>query len=189
MQINGLQYLGETDWSEIFKVWQANEGIMPSWQELATKQKGYKSWEEWRTAWVKNFDAQSRQWFRYEIIDPIKIVPNFYVGPTKAWQGNFMEKKIGKNTFSDLVGRVVFHYKKVGGILKNFPEKSEFIGVCLPGNKVVLIEGHHRASAIAVSAKNGTEISFKQLPTISLTFFQAGEENLLDDLLLRGSAK
>jgi len=188
MNIEGLYYECPVNWEEIFKRWQESEGVMVEWQKIA-QQKGWQTWEEWRGSWVKNFEAQNREWFRYVILDPVQTVPHFQIVPSPAWQINFSKDERNKHTFAELFEKVTFQYDKVRGILNNFPEPTEFIGICLPNKKIVLVEGHHRASALTLAKKEGRKINFNKLPTIALTFFKEGEEKIIDSLLARGTTK
>lgn len=51
------------------------------------------------------------------------------------------------------------------------------------------VRGHHRATALAIAAKEGRDISFSQLPSIALTQFNKSEVTLLDNILARGSER
>lgn len=189
MEIEGLRFEGETTWNNVWQAWLDREGTREDWQQVA-KEKGWQSWEEWRDAWVGNFGAQTRRWLRYTILKPLKTVPHFRVGPTQSWQENFPENERNKHTFATLVERVSYDTNgKVQGILKNFPDPTEFIGIVMPDKSIVDIEGHHRAAALAIAAKQGKEMSFQNLPTIALTPFEKGKETLLDAMLARGSSK
>jgi hypothetical protein len=189
MKIEGLRFEGETTWDNVWQAWLEREGIREDWQQVA-KEKGWQSWEEWRNAWVSNFGAQTRQWLRYTILNPLEMVPKFRVGPTQSWQKNFPEIEYNKHTFTTLIERVSYDTnRKVQGILKNFPDPTEFIGIVMPDKKIVDIEGHHRATALAIVANQHRKIAFEHLPTIALTPFEESEEALLDTMLARGSAK
>lgn len=190
MEMEGLEFEGETSWKNVWQTWLEREGAREDWQQLAIK-KGFESWEEWRDAWVKNFDAQKRRWFRYTVPNPLVTVPHFRIGPTQGWQQHFPESEYNQRTFADLVERVPYdENEKVQGILKDFPQPTEFIGIVMPDKKIItLIEGHHRATALAFADKKQRELVFEHLPTIALTFFEEGEEKMLDTMLARGSGK
>jgi len=183
----------ETSWGDIFAIWKEREGTMEGWKKVA-KQKGWESWEEWRDAHMQNIGAKERKWFRYEILDPLKSVPQFKVGPTPSWQAHFPESERNQHTFEDLVNGDSFHgddkkNDKTRSMLVTFPKSTEFIGVVLADKTVVLMEGHHRAAAIALAAQKGEKVKMSGLPTIAIAFFDAGEETLIDAMLRRGSAK
>lgn len=189
MEIEGLLFVSETTWNSVWQTWLESEGTQEDWQRVA-KEKGWQTWEEWRSAWVMNFQAQTRQWLRYTILDPVKTVPNFRVGPSQSWQKNFSEAERNKHTFAALVERISYDKnRKVQGILESFPRLTEFVGIVMPNKNIIIIEGHHRATALAIAAKQNRNIFFEKLPTIALTTFHEGEETLLDTMLTRGSTK
>lgn len=187
VKIDGVIFKEETDWKEVFRAWYEREGTRAEWQQVA-KEKGWSSWDEWRATWAGYFGAQNRKWFRFVIQDPMKTVPLFRVGPTKSWQKNFPDAERNRHTFAELVDRVSYeNHGKVRSIFEHFPQPTEFIGILLPDHTIVLIEGHHRAVALAMAAKRGRKMSFTRVPTIALTFFGKNEKNILDDMLNRGS--
>lgn len=189
MQIQGLHFITETTWPSIFQSWREREGVREDWQQSA-KNKGWQSWDEWRDAWVRNFGAQERKWLRYEILDPLTTVPSFRVGPSQSWQKHFPKTESLTHTFAELVERVSYEQNdKVKSMLENFPDSTEFIGIYLPNKTIMIIEGHHRATALALANKQGETILFNKLPTIALTVFEEGEEGLLESMLERGSNK
>lgn len=189
MEIEGLRFEGETTWDDVWQAWRKREGTREDWQQVA-REKGWQSWEEWRNAWVSNFGAQRRRWLRYSILNPLGTVPKFRVGPTQSWQKNFPENERNTHTFATLVEKVSYEQnEKVRGILENFPDPTEFIGIVMPDKSIVDIEGHHRATVLAIAAKQERKISFRQLPTIAITPFEKGEEELLNTMLVRGSTK
>ncbi|MFC1721478.1 hypothetical protein ACFL0Z_01025 [Patescibacteria group bacterium] len=189
MQIKSLRLEGVTTWNDVFELWQEREGAREDWQRVA-KAKGWQSWEDWRRDRAEQFGASDREWHRYTILDPLQTVPGWRVGPTMSWQKSFPEGERNQHTFADLVNTVSYNQNdKVQGMLKDFPEPTEFIGLLMPDKSVVIIEGHHRATTLAWAAKQGKKISLAELPTIALTEFNPDEEKLLDKMLARGSTK
>lgn len=189
INIKGLQYKKKTHWDKVFQLWEKHEGSQVSWQ-LVAREKGWESWKEWRGMWIKKINAQKREWFRYAILDPLKTVPRFRVGPSQSWQRNFLPTEQNQHTFATLIQRSPYEKNpKVQAILKSFPSPTEFIGICLPDQTIVMIEGHHRATALALAAQHNLSIPFDPLPTLALTFFKEEEKKLLDLLLHKGSLK
>lgn len=189
MTLNGLEFIEETTWQNVWENWMQAEGSDPNWHQVA-KEKGFHTWEEWRDSWVQNFNAQTRTWTRYSIMDPFATVPNFKIGPTQAWQKNFPQSEQNQHTFQELIQNVnVDTNTKVQAILNNFPDQTEFIGIYLPDKSIHLIEGHHRASAITIAAQKTQHIEFHQKPTIALTPFTFKELPILDEMLQKGSSK
>lgn len=170
MQSN-FQLLGEVSWQEVFALWKANEGADPVWQEFARREKGWGTWEEWRSHQAEQFTASERQWELYEITRPNEDVPKFRMGPFHGWQKHYEEKNT--HTFADLVRdhtEWVLGNIGVCSRLENFPQGTQFIGLYFEAeDAVVLYEGHHRAAAIALAVFQGKPVVFKENPTIALT--------------------
>ncbi|MFA5134584.1 MAG: hypothetical protein WC505_02235 [Patescibacteria group bacterium] len=189
MDVEGLQYEAQMTWQDVFERWKSREGVRSDWQQVA-RDKGWDSWEEWRSHWVANFGAQERTWVRYAIPDPVKTVPQFRIGPSRSWQKFFPETERNRHTFATLVERApLARNGKVQALKEHFPEPTEFIGVYVPDKRIVLIEGHHRAAALGLLAQQGKRVLFVQLPTIAVTVFNPGEAEILDQMLERGSEK
>ncbi len=189
MNLPNLTYQNPTTWDKIWIQWEQQEGNNPQWLEVA-KAKGFDTWQQWRQAWVAQFQAPQRSWQTYAIENPLQTIPNFLIGPTQGWQRHFPIEEQNKHTFKTLVQQVNFkQHSKVQAILQDFPCPTELIGIVLPDQKIVLIEGHHRTCALAILEQQGGALDFSQNPIIHLTQFQKGEPALLDTMLQRGSSK
>lgn len=188
----GLHFKEKTTWKEVWNLWQDREGKREEWQKLA-KEKGWQSWEKWRDAWVSNIGLQNREWERYIVNDPLSVIPTCLVGPTTSWQNFFSDKKLLTHTFAELIEEKGFldrgKNNKIQAIQKQFPVETEFIGIVLSEERIMIIEGHHRAAAITLAKKQGTPLEFTSLPTIALTCFDDADYPLLEDMLRRGSGK
>ena len=142
-----LELVGPISWPEIFAVWKAGEAHQPSWQKH-WQERGFDSWEEWRQAYAAPLHPETLSWFLYKIKDPIKDLPLFYGVPTKAW----IEKAYdGKQTkmFSEIINLPILKDNaKVLDIKQSFPQKTMLTGL-IYGNDIILVEGMHRAAALA----------------------------------------
>lgn len=188
-EIKGLRFAGETTWEEVWQRWAADESNDQGWQQVA-RDKGWDTWEEWRLAWVANFQAATRKWLLYTIEQPLDTVSNLLIGPAQGWQNRFPEDQRNIYTFADLVERDCFsQHQKIQSILDNFPERTQLIGLVKPNGEIVCIEGHHRAMALAIAQKQNREMVFRAFPTIALAYLEVGEERLFDQMLERGSHK
>ncbi|MBI4592522.1 hypothetical protein HY733_03695 [Candidatus Uhrbacteria bacterium] len=75
-------------------------------------------------------------------------------------------------------------------MMKYFPSSTTFIGLRLEASdRIVFIEGHHRATAVALAALDGKTINFGGPVFIALATLKADEAQLLDEVLARGTSK
>lgn len=181
-------------WSEIFEKWQEREASNPGWIECATKVKGWPSWESWRSFTAEQIDATKRKWQLYEFDNPMVEVPLMLLGPYSSWQDSLVNKN--NTTFSELleIPEQYNRFSKHQGVLSimgGLPFKTELIGLVRKDkNKIVCLEGHHRATAIALTQKDGQVIDFSNCPvSIALAEIEIEECLLFDELLKRGTSK
>ncbi len=189
--MDNLIFVKNTTWQEVFEGWKNREGSDPGWINCATKIKGWPDWESWRQYTAAQFGAEKREWKIYRMVNVNKVVPEMLVGPYVGWQNRLPEKNA--LTFAETLQipeRHEFASKndKVASMIKNWPIDTQFIGVIrADNNKIVCIEGHHRAMAIALAARNNESLKFNSEITIALTALASGEEKLLDEILAKGS--
>lgn len=75
-------------------------------------------------------------------------------------------------------------------MIDDFPAPTEFIGLIRQdSDKIVCLEGHHRAVAVALAKRQGKEIDFKEGAFIALAELPATEISILDQILKRGTSK
>lgn len=185
-----LRHVESTTWEEVFRHWHEQEGLRKEWQEVA-RQKGWDSWHAWRGSWAEKIGAGERVWERYVVQDPLKTMPHFLVGPLPTWQNLFSEHEQLDVSFGLLAKRKLFKdNKKVQAIMTDFPQPTELIGLYTPDTRrIMLIEGHHRAAAIAYLSKSRKHIAFKYLPTIALTRINQEDQELLTKMLQEGTSR
>lgn len=178
-----LIYREATTWKSVFSVWKNQEGVREEWHRVA-EEKGFASWSDWRGAAAQKINADKRKWDRFEVLSPNQSIPKFLIGPTKTWQAHFSENEKNIHNFKTLVSRISYqNNEKIQAIKHNFPTKTEFIGVVLENNVIVLLEGHHRATAVALAQKEKKPINFVNNPTIALTPISKDEEKLFKNIL------
>ena len=189
-----MKFKRETNWEGVFDGWRQREANNPGWIECATKIKGWPDWESWRRFTAKQFNAENRRWQIFEFTDPLNEIPAMLIGPFSGWQSRVKNKNL--TTFEELldIPEQYEHFSQHQGvlsILKGLPFATEFIGLVREDiNKIVCLEGHHRATAIALAKKQGKRIDFSQTPvSIALTRLPANECALLDEVLRRGTSK
>ncbi len=187
------KFIKPTTWESVFQDWKQREGNDPGWIHCATTIKGWDSWESWRRFSASQIQAEDRDWVIYEFTDPMHDIPAMLVGPFTGWQSRLPKPNV--HSFADLVAipeqRTFFSdHEKVSGMMKQFPSSTTFIGLKREDSgAIVCLEGHHRATAVALSAQDGTEIDFGGRVQIALATLNVDDVNLLDRVLARGSSK
>lgn len=146
-QYTSLTPLGPISWEEAFDIWRELEARQDSWKQHWTE-RGFNSWDEWRTAYVTPFHPETLSWGLFRIADPIRDLPSFYGTPTKAWIEKAYEGETTRQLKDIAQLPVITENKKILDIKRGFPENTLLIGIIHDG-KIVLIEGMHRASALA----------------------------------------
>ncbi|MDD2753196.1 MAG: hypothetical protein PHT44_01120 [Candidatus Portnoybacteria bacterium] len=191
--MDDLIFIKNAAWQEVFEDWKSREGNDPGWINAATKIKGWPDWESWRNYTAAQLRADKREWKIYRIADINKIVPAMLVGPYIGWQNRLPVKNV--LSFAQML-EIPENYEalskndKVVGMMKNFPIGAQFIGIVrIDNNKIICVEGHHRATAIALAIKNSQPIKLGDDATIALCELAPGEENLLDEALAKGSQR
>lgn len=188
-----LKFIKTTTWEGVFQDWKQREGNDPGWIHCATEIKGWPDWESWRRFSASLIHAEDRAWEIYEFTDPMRDIPAMLVGPFTGWQSRLPKPNV--YSFAQLVEipeQAAFFraHEKVAGVMKHFPSSTMFIGLRREDSgSIVCLEGHHRATAVALSLQDGAEIDFGGRVQIALAVLRSDEASLLDQVLARGSSK
>lgn len=146
-QYTSLVRIRSLSWKEVFDEWRELEAGQESWKEHWIE-RGFDSWDEWREAYATPLHPETLSWELYQITDPIKDLPFFYGTPTKGW----IEKAYGGETTKQLKDisnlPIITENQKVLDIKQDFPKETMLTGVVHEG-KIILVEGMHRANALA----------------------------------------
>lgn len=155
MQENKLVYIRDTTWAQIFEQWRSLESWQETWK-IHWQQRGFDSWEQWRSAYAKPLAPEKRTWKLYRI-DDFNVVGDFYGVPTKGWIDKCYDGKLSLK-IADIQGMlVVSQNKKISEIAENFPLLTMLTGVIME-NDIYLVEGMHRVNALMQMCSNGEEI-------------------------------
>lgn len=146
-QYTSLVHIKPVSWKEVFDTWRKSEAWQDSWKQHWIEH-GFDSWDEWREAYATPLHPETLSWELYRITSPTKDLPFFYGTPTKAW----IEKAYDGVTTKQLKCishlPIITENQKILAIKKDFPKETTLAGIIHDG-KIVLIEGMHRANAIA----------------------------------------
>jgi hypothetical protein len=140
-----LTHLYDISWREVMAIWRVGEASQAAWKEH-WEERGYDSWEEWRTAYAQPLAPQDIQWKVYELKDP-KDLGQLYGTPTRGWIEKCYRGEKTRKLKDELVQSFVKDNQKVGAIKENPPYQTMITGIIHDG-AVILIEGMHRALAI-----------------------------------------
>jgi hypothetical protein len=121
-------------------------------------------------------------------------IPAMLIGPFPSWQSRLERKN--QTTFDELLDipeqLVAFtNHEKVITILAGLPFDTEFIGFIRDDiDHLVCIEGHHRATAIAIAKREGRKIDFSSCHmTIAITHLSKEECPLIDEMAKKGTER
>ena len=133
--------------------WFKNEGAKPNWMSLA-QERGYASWADWRIKECATpFDCRNAKWGYYEITDPAHVIENWQGGPFRTWIERHYDGKKSR-TFSEIVTRPeISGHLGIRARMADYPVDIPIIAMEMIDGKIIVIEGMHRACALALMAK------------------------------------
>ncbi|MBD3281754.1 hypothetical protein GF391_03335 [Candidatus Uhrbacteria bacterium] len=189
-----MQVIKPTTWEEVFQSWRDNEAHNPGWIRCATEIKGWPDWESWRRYMAGKLKLEKKDWELYRFSNPLAEVSEMLVGPFTAWQKNLPVKNVlSFGEFLEVPEKYeqFSNHDTVRKMMDSMPFTSFMTGLIREDNrKLVCIEGHHRAAALALANKLGRKIDFgDEVLYISLSLLPKDELYLLDKALELGSEK
>ncbi len=147
-QYKSLKYIHDIEWGDIFAVWRAHEAYQKKWQNH-WEERGFKSWDEWRKDYIAPLKPEMLKWQVFRIGKIPADIPKIYGVPSRGWIKNIYKGKV-TIPLAEVV-RLVGGEKneKVKAIKNNFPYQTMLTGI-IHQDKIILVEGMHRAVALAM---------------------------------------
>jgi len=145
-----LEKIKDLTWKDVFQVWRENEDFEGShWIEL-WQSRGFKSWEEWRITYAKKLGLADLNWALYRILKPMDDVPEFCGGSFRSWVERFYQGQENPS-FSWLAKQPdIQAHQGIQKFITSFPENTTVSGILIK-DKIVIVEGMHRCTAIALA--------------------------------------
>ncbi len=146
-QYSSLEHIEPIKWEDVFSKWREGEAWQEGWQKH-WKERGFESWDEWRKVYADPLKPETLEWFLYRIKDPLKDLPLFYGVPSHSWVEKAYSGEITKQLKDIINLPIIADNTKVLDIKKDFPSETMLTGI-IHENGIVLVEGMHRAAALA----------------------------------------
>lgn len=164
-----IKLIRSCTWEEVFLFWYKNEGENPNWIQLA-KERGYASWADWRIQnYAKRFECSQAQWGLYEITYPSDVIIHWIGGPFSTWMKRYYGGAKTK-IFSELaIHPDILNHAGIKSIKDHYPQDSVISAMELSDGKIVIVEGMHRACALAIMQKEGRPFTDKLIFAIGKT--------------------
>lgn len=150
--MNGLTFVRDLAWPEVFEIWRANEEHLTKWEEIY-KKRGFETWKDWRKNLIAPMDLEARSWKLYRIDQPSETIAGFHGGPFRGWTERYYNGAAAPD-FSTIIQHPdiqnVFAFKD---FIANFPSPTTITGV-QNDDGVVIIEGMHRCTSVVLGKLN-----------------------------------
>lgn len=137
-------------WLEVLDGWRQSEeeGWRPVYES-----RGFTDWWSWRQTYVSHLALDRRTWSLETMKDPLAEIPKWFIGGYKGWR-MYVSEGIVFPTFADVVKHSLLRENKKVMDLVGFMRSTRLIGLRC-GGEIVVVDGTHRAAAIALMAKDG----------------------------------
>lgn len=185
-----LKDITSVTWEAVFVAWQERESRNPAWIQCA-HDKGWKSWQAWRGHTAQLLDAPAQAWQRAVISDPARDIPAMLLGPFQGWQSRV--KKTLEVSFGELLADAEqeVHFRghdAVISIMKGLPFETELIGYLHEETgQMICLDGHHRACAITLAARDDKRIAYNDQITIAYATVSSEMWHRFSEVLNRGT--
>ena len=151
--------------------WYDGEGKNPHWAALA-KERGFASWADWRlNGYARRFECEQAEWGFYEVANPAIVVSEWLGGPFRTWIEKYYDGEKTK-TFAELASQsAIAELSKMKAIAENYQVDSIITALELSDGRLFVVEGMHRACALALMLK-------EDLPAPEKLIFAIGKSKL-----------
>jgi hypothetical protein len=153
-----LELIRDLTWPEVFEIWRKNEDYPHSHWISHWQSRGFNSWDEWRQTYVQPLGLADLKWQLYNLSEPLITLPFCHGGPFRSWVELYYHGQTAPDFASLAQDPEVEKNSGVQTLLKNFPSQTTISGVIING-EIRIVEGMHRAAALAVAAKNGVNLN------------------------------
>ena|SRR3989344_1728163 len=154
------QLIKPLPWSEVFETWRHNEESNQAWIKFY-QDKGFKTWEEWRRVYAEPLNCGQKQWFLYQVNEPLTVASQWRGGPLRTWRKLYYQGQ-DLATFQTIVTGATLQehpgYQKMLSLYEDFPGKTNLTGL-VTDQGIVIIEGMHRCCALALAALDNKTVS------------------------------
>lgn len=172
LHLHGLTHLRSLTWNDVFAIWRANEGDDSHWGPHA-RERGFPDWAAWRMSYATPLRCPEREWHLFRIDNPFVSVPTFLGGPFRSWRERFYGG-VDHPTFATLAEHASIQtHGTVLDMIAHFPMETTITGL-RTDHGVIVIEGMHRCSAIALAAARGQHVA----TTMTIALADASGETL-----------
>jgi hypothetical protein len=177
--IDSLSVVRDLTGEEVFEIWRQNEEHLPHWQAY-WGDKGFSSWEEWRHPYADALKLNEQTWKLYRVNDALNTVTQFRGGPFGSWIDTYYADRV-MPTFAELAhSEALQELIDREGRITNFPQRTTLTGLVV-GDDVIIIEGMHRAVALAIAHERGAEVQSE----ILIALAEASPEEIPERLASR----
>ena len=173
--MNILAFDSHTTWQQVFSDWRARE-VAWGWEDV-WQPRGFASWDEWRRTYTEPLGFESRSWQIFRVDDPVAVVPDMWAVAYSGWK-RYYPPGASRARLQDIAAHPDLpQNEKIIGLQNFFPNPTTLIAI-RSGDDFALFEGMHRASTIALVAREGRRVAGELF--VTLTTFGPDEKMLFE---------
>jgi len=138
-------------WNDVQALWRTAEE--EHWRAEYVR-RGFADWWEWRKTYVDDLGLDRREW-RVEVVpEPLTTVPSWFLGGWRGWKQYVPPDVAAFPTFADVARHPALRDNRTVMDMVGQLRPTRLIALRCGGETAVL-DGTHRAAAIAVMAHDG----------------------------------